>query len=103
MSGPQETQTPIVVNARTGDVEVGTPRPVGLNAPGSFANSALWFIITVAFATVMVGAALTLMAEFLAPGQVQQRAVDASMILLLFSTPSAFLAGLVIPSPLQRR
>jgi len=34
---------------------------------------------------------------------VQQCAVDASMILLLFSTPSAFLAGLVIPSPLQRR
>ncbi|HEY8599131.1 MAG TPA: hypothetical protein VIL85_11915 [Thermomicrobiales bacterium] len=43
------------------------------------------------------------MMEFLAPDQVQQRAVDASMVLLIFTSSGSFLTGLVIPSPLQRR
>jgi hypothetical protein len=103
MSARPETQTPIVVNERTGDVEVGTPRPVGLSAPGSLANSALWFLIVLGFVLTMLLAAAALLAEFLAPSAATTRAVDASMVLLIFTSSGSFLTGLVIPSPLQRR
>lgn len=103
MSVPQEMTTPIVVDNQTGEVTTGAPRPVGLSAPGSLANSALWFLIVTAFGATMVAAALTLLIEFLAPGPQIGRAVDASMVLLIFTSCGSFLTGLVIPSPLQRR
>lgn len=99
---PTSTPTvPIVVNEATGEVETGEPRPA-LHNPGKYATPALWFLIVGSFSVIMVAAALSLMLEFLVPGAAP-KAVEATVILLLFTNTAAFLSGLVIPSPFNRR
>jgi hypothetical protein len=93
----------LTANPDTGDVSAAPIDTVApLHQPGRFVTPAIWVIIVLAFAIPMILAALALMLEFVAPGPKSDK-VEASMILLLFSTPAAFLSGLVIPSPINRR
>lgn len=88
---------------QTGEVKAAPADGVApLHQPGRFVTPAIWIIIVLAFAIPMILAACALMIEFIAPGPKSDK-VEASMILLLFSTPAAFLSGLVIPSPINRR
>lgn len=98
MSGEKVT---ITADPATGEVsaETGDDTPIG--QPSRWVGSVIWIVIILAFAIPMNAAALTLCLEFLSPGAVSDK-VESSLVLLLFTTPSAFLSGLLMPSPLRR-
>ena len=64
-----------------------------LSLPTQGITDWLWLIIVLAFAIVLVGA-------FLALARVIGVDVDIDKMLTVFTTVSAFLAGLLVPSPL---
>lgn len=97
-----ETVT-ITADPATGEVAAEPTEPTAaIDRPGRFATPVFWGIIIGSFSVTMVFGALALMIEFISPGPPSQK-VEASMVLVLFSTCASFLAGLVIPSPINRR
>lgn len=103
MSASDSENVTITANPKTGEVSA-EPAETGaaLDQPGKYATPLFWGIIIFTFAAVMLLGALSLMIEFLSPGPRSEK-VEASMVLVLFSTCAAFLTGLVIPSPINRK
>ena len=67
-----------------------------LSPPEPKTNNAIWLIVVTAFAAVFVGAFVAL-----AAGVFMDRKVD--LMLTAFMTTSAFLAGLLVPSPVSNK
>ena len=69
-----------------------------LQLPGRHTNDTVWLIVISAFAIVLVGSFLAIAASAFVRAA---EATSVQMILTLFTTAAAFLAGLLSPSPLQ--
>jgi hypothetical protein len=65
---------------------------VGLGAPGKGTTDQIWLIVIGTFCVVLLGATFTLAFAVI-------RKIDAPALLTIFTTTTAFLAGLLSPSP----
>jgi hypothetical protein len=65
---------------------------LGLGSPGKGTTDQIWLIVVGTFCAVLLGAALTLAYAII-------RKIDAPALLTVFTTTTAFLAGLLSPSP----
>jgi hypothetical protein len=83
--------------------EVVKELPRMLPPPDTKTNNAIWLIVVIAFALVMVGAAYVLFAGVTSKLEAGAAyATKSDTILTVFTTVVAFLAGLLSPSPVQR-
>ena len=65
---------------------------LGLASPGKHTTDQIWLIVVGTLCVALLGAALTLAYAVL-------RKIDAPALLTIFTTTTAFLAGLLSPSP----
>src|SRR5438094_829439 len=65
---------------------------LGLAPPGKATTDQIWLIVVGTFCVALLGAALTLAFAVI-------RKIDAPALLTVFTTTTAFLAGLLSPSP----
>jgi hypothetical protein len=72
----------------------------GIRSPGQKASDTLWFIVVLSFAIVLVGSFLSLAIGVLV---FKKSAADAELQILLtvFTSAVAFLAGLLTPGPVH--
>lgn len=74
-----------------------------LPEPSTSANNAIWLIVVASFSLVMLGAAYVLGAGVTTKlDAAATYAAKSDTILTLFTTATAFLAGLLSPSPIQK-
>ena len=77
--------------------------PRTLPPPTGWVSSAIWLIIVVAFALVMVGAAYVLGAGVTSKLDAGATyATKSDTVITVFTTVVAFLAGLLSPSPIKK-
>lgn len=74
-----------------------------LPEPSMIANNAIWMIVTLTYAGVMAYAAYILGSGVSTPlAENSEYITKSETILTVFTTVSAFIGGLLIPSPLKR-
>lgn len=95
MSAPESTAP--VVALSSGEVVADVSAPLG--KPNRKTVSTVWLLIVGANVLVMVIAAIALACALFLPAS--PSLVEPSMMLVLFSTPAAFLAGLIARDPGQ--
>ncbi len=79
-------------------VDAGTT-PRDMARPGQKATDSLWVIVVVSFAIVLVGAAAAVVSfVFIHPD-----VAKPELILSLFTSAVGFLAGLFVPSPVEKK
>jgi hypothetical protein len=88
---------PVTANLRTGEVSADVSAPLG--KPSRKTVSLVWLLIVGANVLVMVVAAFALAVALFTPQR--PALVDPSVLLVLFTTPAAFLAGLIARDPGQ--
>jgi ABC-type phosphate/phosphonate transport system permease subunit len=71
---------------------------LGLTPPGKQVNDWIWLTIVVSFAIVLVGAFIALALAVFLYGK-----LSGELLLTVFATSAAFLAGLLTPSPTQAK
>lgn len=77
--------------------------PQALPPPDSKTNNAIWLIVVISFAAVMMGAAYVLGAGVSSKLEINATyATKSDTILTIFTTVVAFLAGLLSPSPVKK-
>jgi hypothetical protein len=78
-------------------------KSLGLTEPEPRARNAIWIIAVTAFSTVLVGSFITLAFALF---QTQKEGVDnvakPELIMSVFTAVVGFLAGLFVPSPVQK-
>ncbi len=72
----------------------------GIGNPDQGTTNTIWIIVVAAFVIVFLGAFAALAYLYLSNSPTIDKAVDK--LLLVFTTVSAFLAGLLAPSPVKR-
>ena len=72
------------------------PQKAGLQAPGLSTPDVIWYIVVIAFAVVMIGGAVALVAAIFSGNQPE-------MLLTVFTTAAGYLACLLSPSPVQAK
>lgn len=93
----EDTTAPVTANLRTGEVVAEVAVPLG--KPNRRTVSLVWLVIVGVNALVMVIAAVSLCAGlFIAD---TPTLVEPGIALALFTTPAAFLAGLIARDPGQ--
>ena len=73
----------------------------GLNPPDDRTTNFIWKIIVCSFAFILVGAFLSMAYSLFFPPKEMGEISDK--LITIFSTTSAFLAGLLVPSPTGRK
>jgi hypothetical protein len=93
-------QAIIDVKALTPEEQADVAKALSLGNPDQSTSNKIWYIIIGAFSIAMLAAVFVLMiGRFrVAP----DGAVNSDMILTIFTTTSAFLAGLFAPSPVSK-
>jgi hypothetical protein len=77
--------------------------PRAIPPPDTMTSNAIWLIVVGSFAIVMLGAAYVLgWGVFAKLDDKAHYSANADMILTLFTTSVAFLAGLISPSPINK-
>lgn len=72
-----------------------------LAPPGGRTRNAIWLIVVIAFALVLLGSFTTLLVAMFSEFQ-HEPVVKPELILSVFTTVVGFLAGLLTPSPVAR-
>lgn len=93
----ETTTAPVTANLATGAVTADVSDPIG--KPSRRTVSVVWLSIVGANVFVMVVAALSLAVALFFPDRASL--VKPEALLILFTTPSAFLAGLIARDPGQ--
>jgi hypothetical protein len=88
---------PVRASLATGEVYADASPPIG--KPSRRTVSVVWLLIVGANVLVMVIAAVALAVALFTPQR--PALVDPSVLLVLFTTPAAFLAGLIARDPGQ--
>ncbi len=76
----------------------------GLGPPSPETNDRIWLVVVSAFAVVLLGAAVTLWIGRFNPITPTTGTIYTSTdtVVTLFTTASAFLIGLLVPSPIKK-
>src|SRR5689334_3152991 len=93
----ESSALPVRADPRSGEVYAAGDAPLG--KPSRRTVSLVWLSIVWANVLVMVVAAVALAVALFTPQR--PALVDPSVLLVLFSTPAAFLAGLIARDPGQ--
>lgn len=96
MSSTDNT-APVTANLSTGEVSADVSAP--LNKPSPRTVSLVWLLIVGANVLVMTITAIALAVALFHPAA--PSLVEPSLLLVLFTTPAAFLAGLIARDPGQ--
>lgn len=92
-----DNTAPVTANLTTGEVTADVEAPLG--KPSRRTVSLVWLLIVGANVSVMVMTATALALALFRPAA--PSLVEPSLLLVLFTTPAAFLAGLVARDPGQ--
>jgi hypothetical protein len=97
MSTPDPGTVTLTANPQTGDVTASDASGYPLGKPSNRTVSLVWVGIVFANVAVMVIAAIGLVVGQFLPARASL--VEPALLLTLFTTPAAFLAGLIARDP----
>lgn len=88
----------MTINSLVGQDRKDAMQQLGLRPPDGLFTNWIWMIIAITFAVILMGASVSLALAVFAYGK-----LSADLLLTIFTTASAFLIGLLAPSPAQAK